>query len=65
MVKMMEDCEHHGEDEVWESCNYRGGVCRFKHRKNCSDYKPIVFEVESLRAKQAKEESSRGQRSEV
>jgi hypothetical protein len=43
---MVEDCEHHSEEEIWEACDYRGGVCRFKHRKNCSDYKPVVFEQE-------------------
>jgi hypothetical protein len=44
MKKMVEDCEHHSEEEIWEACDYRGGVCRFKHRKNCSYYKPVIFE---------------------
>jgi len=39
---LIEDCDHHSEDEIWETCEYRGCVCRFKHRERCPDYISVI-----------------------
>jgi hypothetical protein len=41
-AEMIDDCDYHSEDEIWEGCDYRGGVCRFKHREKCPDYVSVI-----------------------